>query len=140
MLIFRDDQLTIPIANEQGFVDWYIECFMPENLTKYHRMFDEETRRKRVKHGRDIAIRYSLNDAISQVQFIALMWRFGAHFYRYPGFWAVTQQTDNAGPERIDQYYLLSDNEFAAVMVGEEYSDWFAEPNNNIGQTQEKKE
>ena len=129
MLIMREDQLTLPIANEKGFVDWFVTDFMPENLDEEdYDKFDEETRRRRVKHGRDIAIRYGFNDPVTQTQFVALMWRFGAHFYSYPGFWSITQTTNRPGEERIKAYYDRSHEEFAVIVYGDAYVDWFAEP------------
>ncbi len=125
----REDQLTLPIANEKGFEDWFVTEFMPENLDEEdYDKFDEETWRRRVKHGRDIAIRYGFNDPVTQTQFIALMWRFGAHFYSFPGFKHITHSQQLSATEKIDQYYERSDDEFADVVIKDQYSDWFADP------------
>ena len=137
MLIMREDQLTLGIANEQGLVDWFVTEFMPENLSEEdYDKFDEETRRRRVKHGRDIAIRYGFNDPVTQTQFVALMWRFGTPFFLYPGVKKINLSQKLSGTKRIDPYYERSDDEFTDVVIGNHDSDWFIEPDNIPGHHQ----
>lgn len=127
MLELRDDQLTLPIANESGFVNWFVAEFMPEHLTERYESYSEATLKSRVRHGRNVAIKHGFTNPVNQVQFVALMWRLGPHFYLYPGFNEATFNTTLSGEKKIDLYYERSEDEFADVMIHDQNADWFSD-------------
>ncbi|MFW5443508.1 MAG: hypothetical protein ACKE51_04275, partial [Methylococcaceae bacterium] len=101
----RDDQLSLAIAAEQGFVDWYVDTFMPEHLSVFCEELSRGIRKQRVIYGRKQAIVLGFNEPINQAHFVTLMWDIGPGFYHFPGYKDIAEATDDLESNRIDRFY-----------------------------------
>jgi len=43
MLKLHPQQLALRIAQKPGFIDWYINDFMPEHLPEHHQAIDSDS-------------------------------------------------------------------------------------------------
>ena len=127
MLTIRPEQMTLRIAQEPGFIDWYVNDFMAEHLPGFHEAFDPETRHDMVKNGRNQADGYGFKDPVSQVHFVTLMWHIGPNFHQQPGFREIAQNTRQPGPERIDNFYHVSDAHWNHAVQHTDERHWFSE-------------
>jgi len=69
MLVIREDQMTMRIMEEEGFVNWYVNDFMPEHLAEFHESLSNEDLHRMVRNGRKEAIANGFNAPASQVHF-----------------------------------------------------------------------
>lgn len=127
MLTIRQDQMTLRIADEQGFIDWYVNEFMPEHVPEFHEALSNKDLNEMVAHGRREAIKYGFNDPDSQVHFVTLMWNIGPNFHHFSGFREIANATDQPGPQRIELFYRVSDEQGAAAVLGADDSYWFSD-------------
>ncbi len=125
MIIIREDQLTLPIANEQGFVDWYIDTFMPEHLFYVYAGVERKVLTKRVRYGRQIALSFGFVDPISLTHFVTFMWAIGPNFYIYSGFKEITEATYQPDMKRIDRFYdEVTDEQNMEARLGANEKAW----------------
>lgn len=127
MLIIRREQMTMRLAEERGFIDWYVNEFMPDYLPEFHETFSYEDLAEMVRHGRREALKYGFDDPESQVHFITLMWKIGPNFHHFPGFREIANATDQPAPLRIERFYQVSDEEGADAVLGADDRCWFPE-------------
>lgn len=126
MMEIREDQITIPISNEEGFLDWYVGEFIPEHLPEFHEALDNESLREMTKNARDEAIRCGFNDPSSQVHFVTMMWNIGPNFHHFPGFQEITNDVSQPGPERIERFYNeVTDDQAADAILGADDNYWY---------------
>jgi len=119
--------MTLRIGEEQGFINWYVDTFMPKHLASFHETFSEQKLSQMVVHGRNEALAYGFTEPRSQVHFVTLMWKIGPNFHHYPSFREVVQSIHLPGAERIDRFYALTDEQWVNAKQGADDSDWFAE-------------
>jgi hypothetical protein len=127
VLSIRKEQMPMRLNEESGFIDWYINEFMPEYLPQFHETFNFEDLAKMVAHGRREALKYGFADPESQIHFVTLMWKIGPNFHHFPGFREIANATDQPGPMRIEQFYHVSDEEGADAVLGADDRFWFPE-------------
>jgi len=131
MLTIRKEQITMRLFDEVGFVDWYVNEFMPEHLSEFHEALPNEDLEEMIRHGRKEALKYGFDDPESQVHFITLMWEIGPNFYLFSGFNDIANATDQPGKLRIEQFYQVSDEEGAEAMLGADDTFWFSDDDDN---------
>lgn len=125
MLIMRDDQLTLSITDEQGFVNWYVDTFMPAHLAVFCEELSRDIRKKRTSYGRNKAISLGFKQAINQVHFVTLMWDIGPGFYHFPGYQEISEATDEAESDRINCFYDdITDEQDKAATLGADDNAW----------------
>jgi len=126
MLILRNDQLTLDIADEQGFADWYVDTFMPEHLAVFCDELPRHVRRERVIYGRNKAIEFGFTDPVHQTHFVTLMWDIGPNFYTFPGYKEIVEAIDEPAEKRIDRLYEdLSWEQEKAAILGADEKVWY---------------
>ena len=123
----RKEHLTIGLEEEEKFVKWYVHEFMPDHLPEYHEVFTTEDLVRMVRNGRKEAIARGFTDGPSQAHFVTLMWKLGPSFHRFPGFCEIADAKDQPGPERIERFYEVSDEQGAAAVLGADDRYWFPE-------------
>jgi hypothetical protein len=135
MLIIRKEHMTLRISQEEGFVDWYVNDFMPEHLAEFHESFSNEDLYRMVRNGRKEAIAYGFDDPSSQVHFVTLMWKIGANFHHFPGFKEIASTTEQSGQKRIERFYNeVTDDQGAEAVLGANDRYWFPETlNRGVG-------
>ena len=124
MLIMREDQLTLPIANEKGFVDWYVDEFMPEHIADFYESLDRPTMVKRVTYARKLALHFNFKDPVSMTHFVTLMWEIGPNFYTFPVFKEIAEDINQPSMKRIDRFYEVSDEQDMAATFGADEKAW----------------
>jgi len=125
MLIIRDDQLTLPISNEAGFVKWYVEKFMPELMPIFCEEVSESIRRKRVTNGRELAIKYGFLDPNSQTHFVTFLWEIGPKFYAFKGYKDIIENTQQSTRTKIQQLYdEITEAQEEKAIKGFNEQDW----------------
>lgn len=112
-------QLDSRISTEAGFVPWFAEKFMQENLLEFYATFSEEKRMAAARRARRIAIHFGFTDAPSQAHFAALMWSVGANFFVFPGFREIAADRRASGPSRIDRFYTAVTPDQAADAIAQ---------------------
>jgi len=127
MLKLNPQQMLLRIAPASGFVDWYVNDFMPQQLPDYHQAIAPDTLSEMVKNGRNQADGYGFKDPVSQVHFVTLMWHIGPNFHQQPGFREIAQNTRQPGPERIDNFYHVSDAHWDHAVQNTDERHWFSE-------------
>ena len=127
MLTIHPEQMTLKIAQEPGFVDWYSNDFMAEHLSEFHALFDNESLHEMVKNGRKEALNHGFKDPTSQVHFVTLMWHIGPDFHQFPGFQEIAHTSQQAEPERIDHFYQVSDTQWDDAVRNSDNRHWFRE-------------
>ena len=127
MLNIDPEQMTLKIAQESGFVDWYSNDFMTEHLPGFHAAFAPEIRHEMVKNGRKQALKHGFKDPVSQAHFVTLMWHIGPDFYHFPGFQDIAQATRQPGPERINDFYHVSEAHWKHAVQHTDKRHWFSE-------------
>lgn len=125
MLNLTNEQLLICIADESGFVDWYVERFMPEHLPEFVGLFPQEKLKDMIRRGRRIALRKRFTDPASQVHFVTLMWRVGANFFQMPGFSAIADDFSDTPSSRIDRFYAVPSDLAAEAILAADDQVWF---------------
>jgi hypothetical protein len=124
MLELRDDQLTLPIASEDDFANWFVEEFMPDFLTDFYDTIDYATLIKRARYGRKMAISSGFKDPVSHTHFVYLMWEIGPDFFTFPGFKDIMADTAKPEKQRIDALYQVPDELDKAAMFGSNWKMW----------------
>lgn len=124
MLILRPDQLTLTIANEQGFVNWFIDHFMPEFLDDFHTRISRDILVQCVRFGRNKAISFGFKDPVSHTHFVYLMWEIGPDFFTFPGFKEIVEYNNGPESQRIDALYQVPDKQDKAAMFGSDWNLW----------------
>ena len=125
MLIIRDDQLTLDIADEQGFADWYTDTFMPKHLPLFCEELSREVRIARVIYGRNQAIAHGFHDPVNQTHFVTLMWDIGPNFYTFPGYKEIAEATADPESLRIDRLYDdITEEQDKAATEGADETAW----------------
>lgn len=124
MIVMRKGQMTLLIANEQGFVDWYVDKFMPEHLAKFHKNFERDVLVKRVRFGRKKALSFDFSDPVSVTHFVTFMWASGPAFYTYPGFKEIIEASYLPDMERVDNLYEVTDEQNMEAMLGADEEAW----------------
>jgi hypothetical protein len=125
MITIRDDQLTLTIANEQGFVDWYVNKFMPKFMPVICQEISETTRKARVRKGRALAIAYGFLDPKSQAHFVTFLWEMGPKFYTFSGYKEIIENTKQSMPNRIERLYdEITEAEEEKAIKGFNEKDW----------------
>lgn len=125
MLTMREDQLTLGIANETSFVEWYVTVFMPKFMPIYCKEVSKTIREKRVAYGRKLAISYGFSDPTSQAHFVTFMWEIGPIFYTFPGYKEIIEATEQPIRMRIDRLYdEITEEQEDAVIKGYNPKDW----------------
>ncbi len=134
MFTLRKEHMMMRISQEQGFIDWYVNDFMPEHLAIFHESFNKEDLYRMVRNGRKDAIACGFDDPSSQVHFVTFMWKLGANFYQIRGFKEIVNTTEQSAPERIERLYNeISDaqRDYAIDNTNDRY--WFPETMNRDG-------
>jgi len=126
LLRLRPEQMTLRISEEEGFVDWYVDTFMPKHLASSHETFSEQELSQMVTHGRNEALAYGFTEPRSQVHFVTFMWKIGPNFHHYPGFREIVQSIHLPGAERIKCFHALSNEQWANAVEGADENYWLA--------------
>lgn len=139
MLIITDDQLTLSIASEQGFANWYVDTFMPEHLTVFCDEVSREVRKQRVIYGRKQALAHGFTTPINHTHFVTLMWDIGPNFYFFPGYKEIVEATTEDENVRIDRLYndVTEEQDHEATWGADEAgwnADYQLQRNNSGGQ------
>jgi hypothetical protein len=125
MLILRPDQLTLTIADEQPFINWFVDIFMPEFLDDFYTTIDREILIQRIRFARNKALSFGFNDPICTTHFVWLMWEIGPDFYTFSGYKEIAEATWQNQTERIDCFYHgVTDEQDKAAMFGTDISAW----------------
>jgi hypothetical protein len=125
MLILRDDQLTLTIADEESFANWYVDSFMPEHLAIFCEELDRDTRKKRVIFGRRKAIKKGFTQPMSHTHFVTLMWDIGPGFFYFPGYKEIAEAIDQPEADRINRFYDdITDEQDKAATLGADENAW----------------
>ncbi|MFA5983579.1 MAG: hypothetical protein WC782_06155 [Methylococcaceae bacterium] len=124
MLVIKDHQLTAPIANESGFVNWFVDTFMPGFLDEFHDTIARDILIKRTRYGRNKALSFGFKDPISHTHFVWLMWEIGPDFFTFPGFKEIVEDTTKPEMQRIDAFYQVPDKLDKAAMFGSHWQVW----------------
>jgi hypothetical protein len=111
MLELRDDQLTLPIASEDGFVTWFVEEFMPDFLLEFYETLDYSILLERARYGRNKALSFGFKNPVSHTHFVWLMWEIGPDFYTFPGYKAIVEDQQKSEIQRVDSLYTAISNE-----------------------------
>jgi hypothetical protein len=129
MLRLTQAQMLLAIVEERGFVDWYVDRFMPDHLPDFHRAFSRNELVSMVRRGRQEAIVYDFDDPASQVHFVTLMWTMGPTFHHHPGFREIATARDQPGPARIERFYReVTDEQGASAVLAANDRYWFMTP------------
>jgi hypothetical protein len=127
MLIIKENQMMIGISEEEGFVNWYINEFMPECLPIFHKAFNTEELLEMISTGRRIAIQYDFNNPVCQTHFITFMWEIGANFYQQPGFKEIIKEVDSLEDVKINKFYTeISENKKNNAIDKSNDWSWFS--------------
>lgn len=124
MLVLRDDQLTLPIADETGFANWFVDDFMPEFLESFYDTLDRQLLIKRARYGRNQALSFGFKDPVSYTHFVYLMWEIGPDFFTFPGFKEIAEDYSKTEQQRIDAFYQVPDELDKAAMFGTRWQHW----------------
>lgn len=116
------EQLDSRIATEDGFVRWFADQFMPEQLPEFHAEFTREKLHAAARRARRTAVHFGFADPPSQAHFAALMWRVAANFFVFPGFREIANDTGRSGPSRIARFYdeVTPDQAADAILEGDD--------------------
>lgn len=126
MLKLHPQQMSLRIVPEAGFIDWYVNDFMPEQLPDYYRAIAPGTLGEMVKNGRDQALKHGFKDPANQAHFITLMWHIGANFHHAPGFKAIAQAGQSPESERINAFYQVSEAHWDDAVKKADDRHWFS--------------
>ncbi|PPD18745.1 MAG: hypothetical protein CTY18_10725 [Methylomonas sp.] len=130
MLVLRDDQLTLPIADETGFTNWFVDDFMPEFLDDFHQSLPRSRLIQRACYGRNLALRFGFKDPVSHTHFVYLMWEIGPDFFTFPGFKDIAEESSKPEQQRIDAFYQVPAELDKAAMFGSDWHRWEQADNN----------
>jgi hypothetical protein len=87
MLRIRQDQMYALLKDDEAFVRWYKDEFMPRHLPEYHfSSIQDASRREMILQGRAYARRFHLDEVPGQVHFITLMFKVSPNFSSFLGF------------------------------------------------------
>ena len=126
MLKIRQDQIFQMMEDEDAFVRWYLDVFMPEHLpVYYHSPIHPESRKEMVIQGRLYANQFGLFEFPSLVHFITMMFNIGPNFFVFPGFREALQSTARSENEVIDRMYAVNSSAAAAAMKGADDRYWW---------------
>mgnify|MGYP006992415906 FL=1 len=132
MLKISDSQLHSRIIHEEGFVSWFAENFMREQLANFYIAFPAEKRMAAARRARNAAIRLEITDPPSQVHFAALMWSLGANFFTFPGFREILEDVRMSGPARIHRVYTeVTADQAADAILHSDDSALFVDPDDS---------
>ncbi len=120
----REDQLTLPIANEKGFVDWYAEVFMPKHIPSFCEEVSIEVRKKRIAYQRKLAISFGFTDPTSQTHVVTFMWEIGPLYYTFSPYKEIMEATHQTIKTRIDLLYGVTKEQENAAIERYNPSDW----------------
>lgn len=126
MMRLSEKQKYARIATEPKFVAWYVDDFMPSQLPEVLRLFKRDKLVEMVAVGRRIAVDHGFTDPPSQAHFITLMWKIGAGFFTMPGFREIALDRTRPGPERINRFYAVSEDQAADAILAADDAVWFS--------------
>lgn len=123
----RTEHMTMNLAEETTFVTWYVHEFMPDYLPEFHAVFTTADLTRMVRNGRKEALAHGFTDGPSQAHFVTLMWKLGPSFHRFPRFKEIANDRQGTGPERIERFYQVPDDQGAWAVLGADDRYWFPE-------------
>ncbi|MEL7497428.1 MAG: hypothetical protein AAFN77_07435 [Planctomycetota bacterium] len=126
MLEFNQGQLYQMVENDDDFVNWYKDRFMPEHLPEFHfSPIQDESKREMILQGRAYARKFNLKTVPAHAHFITMMFNIGPNFFTFPGFrHALTKPWDNE-EQVIDRLYNVSFEHAERAMKGADDRYWW---------------
>lgn len=126
MLQIRQDQMYALLKDDEAFVRWYRDEFMPRHLPEYHLSpIQEVSKREMILQGRSYAQRFRLAEVPSQIHFITLMFKIGPNFFEFPGFRDALAARGVKESAIIDDLYRVSAADAERAMKGADERYWW---------------
>lgn len=125
MLKMRPLHMLMRIVSEKGFVDWYVNDFMPDHLAEFHQALSTTSLEDMVRSGRKTAIAYGFSEPDSIFHFVTLMWIVGPNFMDFAGFKEALARKDIDDAGRIDALYSVDRELAAEAMVKADDTAWW---------------
>jgi len=125
MLKMRLSQMLMHIMSEEGFVDWYVNKFMPDNLPEFHQNLSTTSLEDMVRSGRKIAIAHGFSEPDSIFHFVTLMWIVGPNFMDFAGFKEALEHKDLSDAQCIDALYSVDRELAAEAIVNADDTAWW---------------
>lgn len=121
----RPLHMLMRIVSEEGFVGWYVNEFMPDNLPEFHQALSTTSLEGMVRFGRKTAITHGFSEPDSIFHFVTLMWVVGPNFMDFAGFKETLERKDLDDARRINALYSV-DRELAAdAIVNADDTAWW---------------
>lgn len=116
------------MASENGFVEWYIDEFMPDYLAEFKASvaLDELVAMLRWAHG--TALDFGFTDFPSLTHFVTLMWKIGPTFHEFPGFREIAHDRKRPAPDRVEQIFAVNEDQASAAILNADDRAWFTRP------------
>lgn len=125
MLKMRPIHMLMRIVSENGFVDWYVNKFMPDNLPEFHQALSTTSLEDMVRSGRKTAIAYGFSEPDSIFHFVTLMWIVGPNFMDFSGFKEALENKDLDDAGRIDALYNVDSELSAEAIINADDTAWW---------------
>lgn len=130
---FQDHQMMAMLREDEDFAEWYVESFMRKHLQNYYYEISDVGKREMVINGRNYARGFGIEDEQSQAMFVTLMWQVAANFFEFPGFAEVARDRTLTGPEKIDGFYAVPEEQAVAAIMNPDERYWYPEMVANKG-------
>jgi hypothetical protein len=125
--LISTDQMMGQMARDEDFAEWFVEDLMKQHIPAPYYAVSPEGLREMTINGRQYARKCGISDFESQAHFVILMWKISANFWLQPGFREVAQNPTIAGPDKIERFYAVPQDQavFAIMHPDERY--WYPE-------------
>lgn len=125
--VMSHDQMLGPMARDDAFANWFVEDVMKQHIPDPYYAVSAEGLREMTVNGRHYARQCGISDVPSQAHFVILMWKIGANFWLQPGFREVAQDAGLGGPEKIDAFYAVPQEDAVHAIMHPDDRYWYPE-------------
>ena len=128
-LVFDKSRMAAAaLMTDEAFADWFVDHWMEIELKDFKYRQDDAVLKGMTISARNYARHFGINDPESQVQFVHLCWELGPGFFLFPGFLDIAVDRNLSGPDKIEAFYNMPEDQAVDVMLGRNSSHWFDAP------------